>query len=303
MDIARLRTLRELSARQTMAAVAQALFLTPSAVSQQIAQLEEEVGMQLTERQGRGVRLTPAGAALVTHAERVLMVLDEAKSDLAGMRREIAGVLRVAAFPTLAAALLPQAIEELRGNYPRLEIVLDELEPADGLAALGSWNADVAFIDNMANGRAGRHSNVDQVPLLDDVLYVLLPAGHRLARRRTLALADLKNERWALDSAVSSYGQFIVELCRRAGYEPRVNAQCRGFEVVRAMVAAGCSISVIPGLRLVHDLAGVAAVKLRPEARRKIAIAFRHGERKHPAVKVFVEQVLRTASTLSLAAA
>jgi DNA-binding transcriptional LysR family regulator len=299
MDIDRLRALRELSTRHTMAAVAQALFLTPSAVSQQIAQLEEEVGMQLTERQGRGVRLTPAGLALVAHAERILVVLDEARADLAQIQREIAGVLRVAAFPTVAAALLPHAIQQLRSRYPRLEIVFHELEPAEGLAALGSWNADLAFVDNLTSLPGARHKTVDQVPLIEDLLHVLLPLKHRLAQRRTLTLADLKDERWALDSAVSFYGEYIVNLCRRAGYEPQVNAQCRGFEVVRAMVASGCSISMIPGLRLVHALPGVRAIPLRPEARRKIAIAFRHGERNHPAVKVFVEQVLRSAAGIA----
>src|SRR2546427_3828527 len=114
MDIARLRALRELSIRQTMAAVADALYLTPSAVSQQIAQLEEEVGVQLTERQGRGVRLTRAGEVLVGHAERIMIALDEAKSDLAELKRAISGVLRVAAFSTVTAALLPHAIKELR---------------------------------------------------------------------------------------------------------------------------------------------------------------------------------------------
>jgi len=88
-----------------MAAVAEALFLTPSAVSQQIAQLEEEAGVKLIERQGRGVRLTKAGEVLVEHTERMLLVLDEAKSDLAQIKREVAGVIRVAAFPTVAAAL------------------------------------------------------------------------------------------------------------------------------------------------------------------------------------------------------
>jgi DNA-binding transcriptional LysR family regulator len=303
MDIARLRALRELSTRQTMAAVAEALCLTPSAISQQIAQLEAEVGLQLTERQGRGVRLTAAGEVLVAHAERILTVLDEAKSDLAEIKREIAGVLRVAAFPTVAAALLPHAIQQLRASYPLLEIVFNELEPADGLAALGSWNADVAFIDNLTTLLGDKHRHVDQVPLIDDVLYVLLPAGHRLAQRQSLAVGDLENERWALDSAVSCYGEFIVNLCRRAGYEPQVNAQCRGFEVVKAMVATGCSISVIPGLRLGQGLAGFSAVRLRPEARRKIAIAFRHGERNHPAVKVFVEQMARTAARVSTASA
>lgn len=303
MDITRLRTLRELSTRRTMAAVAEALFLTPSAVSQQIAQLEEDAGIRLTERQGRGVRLTPAGVALVAHAERILIVLDEARADLAALKQEVAGVLRVAAFPTVAAALLPQAIQELRGGYPRLDIVLAELEPADGLAALGSWHADLAFIDNLTSQPGDRHGNVDQVPLLDDVLHVLLPAGHRLAQRQTLAVAELKDERWALDSALSVYGEFTIDLCRRAGYEPQVNAECRGFELVRAMVASGCSISLVPGLRLLHDLPGVRAVRLRPEARRRISIAFRHGERGHPAVQVFVEQMLRTAAGIPAPAA
>ncbi|MDP9903000.1 DNA-binding transcriptional LysR family regulator [Variovorax ginsengisoli] len=282
-----------------MAAVAEALFLTPSAVSQQIAQLEEEVGMPLTERQGRGVRLTPAGERLVAHAERILIMLDEAKSDLAEIKREIAGVLRVAAFPTVAAALLPQAIQALQASYPHLDIVFKELEPADGLAALGSWNVDVAFVDNLTNLLVQKYKNIDQVPLIEDVLYVLLPQGHRLAQRQSLAVSDLRGERWALDSAVSFYGEFILNLCRRAGYEPRVNAECRGFEVVREMVASGCSISIIPGLRRVNDLAGVSAVKLRPEARRRISVAFRHGERNHPAVKVFLDQMVLTAKAVS----
>src|SRR5438046_2830274 len=129
MDMNRLRALRELARCGTMAAAAEALFLTPSAVSQQIAQLEEEAGIGLTERRGRGVRLTPAGEALVAHTERIMVVLDEAKSELAQLRREIAGELRVAAFPSIASAVMPETIKELRSVFPRLDIVLEEMEP------------------------------------------------------------------------------------------------------------------------------------------------------------------------------
>ena len=145
MEISRLRALRELANRHTMAAVADSLCLTASAVSQQISQLEEEVGLPLTERQGRGVRLTRAGEVLVEHTERLMMVLDEAKADLAHLKSEIAGVLRVAVFPTVAAALLPHVVNALRQTYPYLRIMLDELEPSDGLAALGSWQSDVSL--------------------------------------------------------------------------------------------------------------------------------------------------------------
>lgn len=296
MDIGRLRALRELAERQTMAAVANALHLTPSAVSQQIALLEQEAGVPLIERQGRGVRLTRAGEVLVDHTERVLTILDEAKSDLAVIKREVTGTLRVATFPTVAAALLPRAITALRASYPYLEIVLEELEPAEGLAALGSWQADLAFVDDLSLKLYGKQRDVEKVAVLDDVLQVILPCDHRLASRASLSIADLRQERWALDSASSFYAEFVVNLCRRAGYEPMVNASGRGFEIVSAMVAGGCSITVVPSLRLANPLRGVVAVKLRPEIGRKISVAYRRGERKHPAIKVFVEEVIRAAA-------
>jgi DNA-binding transcriptional LysR family regulator len=299
VDLGRLRALRELSQRQTMAAVADALFLTPSAVSQQIAQLEEEAGTKLVERQGRGVRLTRAGEALVAHAERILTVLDEAKSELAQIRQEVSGVLRVAAFPTVAASLLPGTVNMLSRKHPYLEIVMTELEPGEGLAALGSWQADVAFVDDLSLQLGGRQKAVELVHVLDDMLYVLLPRDHPLSGRQSISAAELRDERWALDSASSFYAQFVVNLCRRAGFEPRVNAECRGFEMVWAMVRSGCSITVIPGLRLALPMADeLVAVRLRPKIDRRISLAYRRGEQGHPAVQAFVQQVLTAATEL-----
>jgi DNA-binding transcriptional LysR family regulator len=296
VDLSRLRALRELSSRQTMAAVAEALHLTPSAVSQQIAQLEEEVGLKLTERQGRGVRLTAAGEVLVQHTERLLTVLDEAKSDLALIRRQVAGKLRVATFPTVAAALLPPVIKSLSIDYPYLEVMIEEMEPADGLAALGSWGADIAFVDDLTIQLSHKENTVDQVHVVDDYLYALLPEAHALAGKNSISVAELKNEKWALDSASSFYAEFVVNLCRRAGYEPKVNAECRGFEIIGSMVQGGCSVSVIPGLRLAQPTLGTRAVKLRPEVHRRISLAYRRGERKNPAVQLFVERVLAATS-------
>jgi DNA-binding transcriptional LysR family regulator len=298
MDIARLRALRELASRQTMAAVANALFLTPSAVSQQIAQLEEEVGVKLIERQGRGVKLTHAGELLVEHTERMLNVIDEAKSDMAQLKDVISGELRIAAFPTVASALLPQVINSLKISYPYLDVVLNELEPAEGLAALGSWGADIAFVDDLSLKLVGKQSSVDLVHVLDDSLHALLPHNHALAKKGSLSIADLKNERWALDSAASFYAEFLLNLCRRSGFDPKVNATCRGSEMVMAMVSSGCSVTVIPGLRLTQQLTNVVAIRIRPEIGRRISVAFRKGDRKHPAIKVCVEQILKAAVKL-----
>lgn len=290
MDLTRLRALRELAARGTMAAAAEALHLTPSAVSQQISLLEDEAGAPLTERRGRGIRLTHAGEVLAQHAEVIMSALDSARSSLAEIRGEIAGEVRIAAFPSAAAALLPRAINALRSTHPRLEPVLIELEPAEGLAALGSWQADIALIDDLTLA-ASAHPGVVRVSLADDKLVALLPLSHALAGRETVSVADLAAESWAMDSTSSSYAQYIIVLCRRAGFEPRINAQCRSFETVAAFVAAGCSVSVIPGLRLAQAPRGAAMVELRPRVRRKISLAYRSGERRHPGIQAVIAEL------------
>lgn len=298
MDVNRLKALREVARCGTMAAAAEALSLTPSAISQQIAQLEEEADVALTERLGRGVRLTPAGEALVAHTERIMVVLDEARSELAQLKREVAGELRVAAFPSVASAVMPGVIKALRAVLPRLQIVLDEMEPANGLAALGSWRADVALVDDLSVLIGKNRDSYGFVPLAEDALYVLLPAGHELARRAALTVSDLQRLDWALDSTSSAFADFVANLCRRAGFEPRLNARCKGFEMVAAMVRSGASVSIVPGLRLLGPLPGTKAVRLRPDVRRKISAAYRRGERRHPAVTAFLDQLQRTAGEL-----
>ena len=295
MDITRLRTLRELARCRTMAAAAESLHLTPSAVSQQVSQLEREADMALIERRGRGVVLTPAGERLVAHAERILMVLDEARSELALLRGEIAGELRVAAFPSIAVAVIAETVRALRSAYPRLNVVVLELEPQESLSALGAWQIDVAVIDDLAVQPDENRENYALIPLTQDQLHVLLPIDHALARRDSLTIAELRDEAWALDSTGSSFGEFITNLCRRSGYAPRINAHCAGFEMVAAMVASGNSISIVSGLRLVRTLPGVTAVPLLPAIQRGVFLAYRKGERDHPAVNVFLEEAVYTA--------
>nr|WP_277625338.1 LysR family transcriptional regulator [Burkholderia stabilis] len=293
-----MRALLELERCGTMAAAAEALFLTPSAVSQQIAQLEEEAGVELTERVGRGVRLTPAGHALAGYAERVMVVLDEARSELAELRREIAGELRVAAFPSIASVVLPDTVKELRRAFPRLSIEIEELEPIDAVAALRSWRADIALIDDLSIAAGNNRENIEVVPLAEDTLYVAVATDHPLSKKSSLTIADLRQETWAIESTWSTFGRFVADLCRRAGYEPRINAKCRGSEMVEAMVASGCSVSVAPGLRVLRAPAGVAWIKLKPEVRRKIYVAYRRGERSHPTIRVFVDEIVRTTARL-----
>ncbi|WP_144629860.1 LysR family transcriptional regulator [Bordetella genomosp. 13] len=285
MDLNRLLTLRELARCGTMAAAAEALHLSPSAISQQIAQFELELDTTLTERRGRGVALTPAGEALVRHAERIMGIMDEARSELARLRDDVAGELRVAAFPSVAVAVLANAVQALKVAHPRLRVVVKEMEPQEGLSALGAWHTDVAIIDDLAADPSGRHDAYELQPLAQDAMHILLPVGHPLAQRPYLRVADLRDDSWALDSTYSSFGEFIGNLCRRAGFEPQINAHCTGFEMVAAMVASGSSVSIASGMRMAKPLPGVKAMKMRPEIQRRILLAYRKGERDHPAIQ------------------
>lgn len=290
MDVSRLRALRELSTRGSMNAVAEALHLTPSAVSQQISQLEDGVGVALTERRGRGVRLTHAGEVLAQHADQVMAALDAARSALAELRGDVAGEVRIAAFPSAAAALVPRAVHALRAAHPKLEPILVELEPVEALSALGSWQADIAIVDDLTFA-TGSYPRILRSTIAHDSLFALLPSRHRLARRESLAVGELAAEAWAMDSSSTAYADFVAGLCRKAGFEPRINAHCRGFEMVAALVASACSVSVIPGLRRVRLPRGVSMVELRPRVKRQILVAYRRDEGRHPSIRAVLAEL------------
>lgn len=299
MDLTRLRTLRELSVRGTMAAVAEALGISPSAVSQQIALLEAELGIALVERRGRGVHLTPAGARLVLHAETVIGVIEEARTDIAELKRTVAGELRVSAFPSVAAALLPRTIVAIGVSHPSLRIRFDELEPMDGLAALRGWRTDVALIDDLTTLEGIPEATIEAWSLCEDRLCVVLPGGHPLSGRAAVTLRDLRTEIWALDNPDKGYSEVVVEACRAVGFEPKIHAHCHGFEVVQAMVEAGCCISIQPHLRLRDTGRSLCVTELDPPIARQISVAFRRGEGRNPSIAAFLQALARATDSPS----
>lgn len=296
MDFVRLRTLRELSLRNTMAAVADALRISPSAVSQQIAQLEDELQVELVERRGRGVLLTPVGKRLIAHVERLTGILEEAKTDIAEMRSVVAGELRVAAFPSIASVMMPRTIHALVRQHPHLAIVFDELEPIDGLAALRSWQVDIALIDDLTLNGVLPEAGIETHKLGVDELLVMLPKTHRFAKRKSVALQELSDELWALDTR-GTYSETIIRACAKAGFRPTVNGNCNGFPAIAAMVAAGCSVSVMPGLRVLSNRGNFRVVRLNPPIMRTIFVAHHRGAQRNPAIAAFLAEIRQTANT------
>lgn len=281
-----------------MAAVAEALRLSPSAISQQLTLLEAEAGVQLIDRRGRGVTLTPAGERLVLHAERIVSVLEEAKTDLAELRRVVVGDLRVAAFPSIASVLIPETMRDMQKSYPRLAVILEEMEPANGLAALRAWQADVALVDDLTIPAELAESTTETLYLTTDLLYAILPLSHPLSEREDISLMDLSGEQWAFDTASSTYAEVIIKSCRMAGFEPSVNAKCNSFGLVLSLVQNGCSVSILPGFRI-REHSDICIRKVVPEVRRRIFVAYRRGERRNPAIAAFIAQLQANAGKLA----
>src|ERR671930_970329 len=202
LDVRRLRVLREVAARGSFSAAADALAYTQSAISQQIAALEREAGTKLVDRSARGVRLTDAGRALVDHADIILARLADAEAELEAIAGLRGGRLRLAAFPSAGASIMPEAIARFRARHPAVELTLEPAEPGPAIAKLRGGEVDVA-LDITVAFRPPPDDGVDRVHLLDDPMYVALPQGHPAAGKRNLKLEDLAEESWILGTTAS----------------------------------------------------------------------------------------------------
>jgi DNA-binding transcriptional LysR family regulator len=272
LDVRRMRVLREVAARGSFSAAADALSYTQSAVSQQIAALEREAATKLVERSARGVRLTEAGRALVEHADVILARLADAEHELEAIAGLRGGRLRLCSFPSAGATIMPPAIARYRDRHPGVELSLDLAEPDDGVAKLKSGEVDIAMTIT-ASGLCS-YQGVDELHVLDDPMYVALPAGHPLAHKRNLRLSELAEEAWMLGSTGTCPDTSIfLRSCGAAGFEPRVAFESNDYLAIQGFVAAGMGVSFIPDLALVsvRDDIVIRSLGARPPMRRIMA--------------------------------
>jgi DNA-binding transcriptional LysR family regulator len=301
LDVRKLRVLRELSERGTIAATAEALSFTPSAISQQLSALERETGVELLAREGRRLALTDAARRLVGHTDGVLAALEAAEADLEASVGEVRGTLALAAFPTAAATLLPPAVAELRRDHPALEIHVEELEPHESLPALRLGELDVALAHEYDSIPRRPDSAFVEHPLLDDPLRIALPADHPLAASRSVDLTDLAGERWIAGRPGTHCGIVVTTASRAAGFEPVIAAHASEFATMLALVAAGLGVAVIPALATTATtLDGVVLLDPRPKLSRRIYAAVRPGSGRRAAVAaVLAALATRSAELLS----
>ncbi|TMM03259.1 MAG: LysR family transcriptional regulator, partial [Actinobacteria bacterium] len=257
LNLGRLKVLSEVVSKGSFSAAAESLSYTQSAVSQAIARLESETGATLVVRDRRGVRPTPAGATLVTHAEEIFGRVEAAEADLAAVLGVRSGRLRVASFPSAGATLMPLAVAAFRASYPGISLTLAEGEPEEMAPRLKAGEFDLALLFQFSGVRERPGTGLRSTKLLDDPMHVALPAEHPLARKRALRLVDLRDEDWVQTSASSPCARHVVRSCLAAGFEPNATFESDDYETVQGLVAAGVGVALIPRLALTRVHRGI----------------------------------------------
>ena len=299
LDVRKMQLLSELARLGTIAAVAQAQFCTPSAVSQQLSALEREAGVKLLRRSGRGVELTAAGADLADRAGAMLALLEEAEAALAAHRSELTGELRIGAFPTAVRTLLPGALVRLGAEYPRLELRVTELDPAEVPDAVRTGALDIALVHEYDYVPAEPDPAIVTQPLLAETIFLAYSAADGRGGRCPIAAVSATEVASAIEAGAdpvraSSALPWIaatpgtlchlmaVRLCQAAGFTPRIRHYADDFAAVLTLVAAGQGVALVPELALADLPDGVTLAAL--PALRRTLIACRRGAAAHPAV-------------------
>jgi DNA-binding transcriptional LysR family regulator len=266
LDVGRLRLLREVALRGTIAGAARAVGLTPSAVSQQLAVLEREAGTQLLDRSPRGVALTGAGHALADRAAAILELLASARTDLDRMGGTVSGPVRIAAV-TSAATIVSPAIEDLGDS---IDVSVITAEPVHSRELLLAGDVDLAVLDEYDYVPLALPDSLIARELCAEELVVVAPRG-KLGRRGVVPLTALRGWRWVMPPDDAACGIAVRSACRTAGFEPRIRWVTDDLLLLARAVAAGHGVAVLPRRAVAADVADVDVRRLNePVLRRRL---------------------------------
>jgi DNA-binding transcriptional LysR family regulator len=292
IDAAGLRVMRAIAEEGSFTAAALSLGYTQPAVSQMVRRLEQRTGTALVERVGRSVRLTEAGEVLARHAGPVLKALDAAEEEVAAIAGLRAGRVRLMAFPSSSATLVPRALALVKQRYPDIKVTFTEAEPPESLAALRAGECDLAVAFAYEGTDLGRGEEDLELfsihKLMDDEVRLALPRSHPLATRTEVDLSDLADEPWI--AGCPRCRGHLLQMCHDEGFNPNVAFETEDYVAVMGLVSEGLGVALIPDLILRtahhHD---VVTLPIKPASRRHIHIVTTPDLERVPAVQATIE--------------
>ena len=280
----RLTVLRTFAAQETIAATAEALGYSPSAVSAQLREYQRALGVRLLVKDGRGLRLTAAGAVLVARTDDLVAQWEDVHAAVRDADDRLApAFVRLGGFSTATGSLLSPVAARLRARHPALEVHIIEADPARCVDLLTADRLDIAVIVAMQMTQELNERRVEQIPLLDDPLDVLVPADHPLAGRESVGLDELGGDPWITDRPGTPYRALFVTAFTAAGATPRVVHQVSDWGSQESLVSDGLGVAFIPRLmRLSGDARAVRVPLHGPSApSRRILAIMRRGASSH----------------------
>jgi DNA-binding transcriptional LysR family regulator len=298
LDLRRLRIYAAVAEGGSFTAAASALFLSQSAISQQMAILEREAGVPLLERLPRGIRLTPAGELLAERTTRLLAEVDALEDEL---KRLGAGIQEVhlGAFPTAGADLVPLTISAYRERRPEVRVVLTPAHANDVVAQLSSSHIAVGLVWDYDFAPQALAPGFDRVELLADPLRIVVPADHEAAAEPEISLRDMVEEPWIIRAHRPPYARAFEQMCRIAGFDPKIAFRTDNYQAIQGLVAAKVGIGVAPRLSLApmrHDV--VAVPMAAPAFSRRIAALAMPPENRPSTVDDLLDVLRATADML-----
>lgn len=287
IEARRLHILRAVADHRTVTAAAAALYLTPSAVSQQLTALEQETGHRLVERGARGVRLTPAGEILLSHTNAVLAQLERAESELAAYSSGAAGTVTVASFATGIALVVGPALARLSSSAPGIRVRVQDAEGDASLPMVLDRQVDVAVAVEYRGAPGADDPRLTRVPLYAEPFDAVLPETHRLAASERVPLAELSKDAWIGPFVGNPCHDVVILACEAAGFQPLLEHWSDDFRAVVALASAGAGVALVPRSALRGmDVSGVVIRPVEGAApTRRVFAAVRCGAEEHPLIR------------------
>jgi len=290
LDVKRLRLLHELHIRGTLADVAAALQYSPSAVSQQLALLEKEVGVQLLRKVGRRVQLTPQAEILVAHTAELLETLERAEADLAASLTTVAGTVKLAVFQSAALALLPDMLTAMAQSYPDVRLEVVQREPETALYETWARDFDLVVAEQYPGHAAPRHPELDRVTLTSDAIRLAVPAwgvAGGMANLRTEPITGLEDTAtlpWVMEPRGAASRHWAEQACRQTGFEPDVRFETADLQTQIRLIESGNAVGLMPDLMWTGRPPALTLIDLPGIPRRTVFTSSRRASRLRPAI-------------------
>ncbi|MBS2772208.1 LysR family transcriptional regulator [Anoxybacillus sp. PDR2] len=289
MELRQLKYFVEVAKREHVSETAEVLHVAQSAISRQIANLEAELGVQLFERDGRNVRLTPVGRYFLPHAETVLRAVDHAKQQIDEYLDPEQGTIKIGFPSSLASHTMPMVISAFKERHPNVKFHLRQGSYRFLIEAVKKREIDLAFLGPVPTEEKGIKKEI----LFIESFAVLLPQNHRFAKKESLLLNELRHEPFVTFPAGYILHKIVLDACKQAGFSPIISSEGEDLDAIKGLVSAGIGVTLLPE-NTFYDTMPRFTVKIpisMPDVKRNVGIILSDYHEPAPSVKVFYEFV------------